>query len=75
VLHLVVLAAASTIKDTPSKIPFYVCGGLLVIFALVMSAIGIRGETFPPSRGARLGVIALGVVLVAAAMTTAVATA
>jgi hypothetical protein len=62
-------------QDEPSKAAFYIAGGLLVAFALVVSAIGIRGETFPPSRGSRAAVMGVGVVLVLATMASAVLTA
>jgi hypothetical protein len=69
------LAAADTLAKH-SKTPFYIAGGLLVLFALAISAIGVRGAaTFPGSRGARRGVCLLAAVLVAAAMATAVITA
>ena len=71
---LVVLAVTSA-ESEPSKVPFYIAGGLLVALALALSAIGVRSETFPRSRGAQLGVIGLAVILVAAAMSTAVITA
>ena len=71
---LVVLAVTSA-ESEPSKVPFYIAGGLLVAFALALSALGVRSETFPHSRGAQLGVIGLAVILVAAAMSTAVITA
>jgi hypothetical protein len=71
---LVVLAVTSA-ESQSSKTPFYIAGGLLVVLALALSALGVRSETFPSSRGAQLGVIALAVALVAAAMLTAVVTA
>ena len=40
---------------------FYVLGGALVVLALVLSAIGLRWEGFPGTRGLQLGVT-LGVV-------------
>jgi hypothetical protein len=59
----------------PSKTPFYVAGGVLVVFAVVIAIIGTRGaETFPATKGARTAVCALAAVLVAAAMATAVIT-
>jgi hypothetical protein len=70
---LLVLAETSA-KAEPDKVPFYIAGGLLVLFALCVSAAGVRSETFPPSRGARTAVIGLGALLVAAAMLTAVLT-
>jgi hypothetical protein len=45
-----------------------------VVLALALSAIGVRSETFPSSRGQQLVVIGLAVLLVAAAMSTAVLT-
>jgi hypothetical protein len=71
---LVVLAVTSA-ESEPSKAPFYIAGGLLVVLALVLSALGVRSETFPRTRRAQLLVIGLAVVLVAAAMSTAVITA
>jgi hypothetical protein len=59
-----------------SKVAFYVAGLVLVVFALALSALGIRGsETFPTSTGSRGAVIAVCAVLVAFAMATAVITA
>ena len=71
---LVVLAVTSA-ESEPSKTPFYIAGALLVVLALALSALGVRSETFPRSRGAQLAVIGLAVILVAAAMSTAVITA
>ena len=71
---LVVLAATSA-ESEPSKTPFYIAGALLVALALGLSAIGVRSETFPRSRGQQRVVIGLAVLLVAAAMFTAVVTA
>jgi hypothetical protein len=65
---------AAVEADHPSKTPFYIAGALLVLFALAVSAAGVRSETFPSSRGARTGVLGLAAVLVAAAMLTAVLT-
>jgi hypothetical protein len=58
----------------PSKVPYVIAGALLVVLALALSAIGVRSETFPSSRGQQLVVIGLAVLLVAAAMSTAVLT-
>jgi hypothetical protein len=68
------LFAAETITEH-SKTAFYIAGALLVVFALALSAVGLRSETFPPTKGARVLVSLVAVVLVAAAMTTAVLTA
>jgi len=62
--------------EEESKAAFYLAGLVLVVFALGLSALGIRrGETFPPSTGSRGTVIAVCAVLVVLAMATAVITA
>jgi hypothetical protein len=58
----------------PSRVPYIIAGGLLVVLALALSAIGVRSETFPRTKGQQLGTIGLVVILVAAAMSTAVLT-
>jgi hypothetical protein len=69
------LAVAAEHEEESSKTLFYVTGGALTLFALVIAAIGIRGhEHFPPSRGAARGVMALAVLLVALTMASAVIT-
>ena len=68
------LTAAEGGEET-SKTPFYVAGILLTVFAVVVSAIGIRAHGhWPSSPGAARGVMALGAVLVAATLATAVIT-
>jgi hypothetical protein len=58
----------------PSKVPFYIAGGLLVIWALGLAAVGLTRPAFPYSeRGAR-GVMAVSFVLMVAAMAAAVLT-
>ncbi len=58
----------------PSKVPFYVAGGALAAYAVVLAGIGLTRPSFPYSqRGAR-GVMALSFVLVAIAIAMAVAT-
>ena len=60
----------------PSKTLFYICGGALAVWAVVVSAIGIRAhETFPPTKSAARGVMTISVVLVVLAMASAVITA
>jgi hypothetical protein len=68
-----VLAAAEAAAET-SKTAFYVGGGLLTAFALVLSVVGLSRASFPGTRTAERGVIGVALVLVAGAMITAVAT-
>jgi hypothetical protein len=69
------LTFAATEGHESSKTLFYVVGSALAAFAVVVSAIGIaRHRTFPPSRGAARGVMALAAVLVAATMVSAIVT-
>jgi hypothetical protein len=51
---------------------FHVCGGILAVWALVLSFIGITREDFPASRGAARLVGAISVLLVAAAIFSAI---
>jgi plastocyanin len=51
---------------------FYVFGAALVLSALVLSAVGLRSENFPPNRAVLVGVIGYFVVLVVATATFAV---
>jgi hypothetical protein len=58
----------------PSKVPFYVAGGGLALWAVVLAGIGLTRPSFPYSdRGAR-GVIAISFVLVVIAIAMAVVT-
>jgi plastocyanin len=59
----------------PSKVPFYVAGGVLAIWAVLVALRGITDSGFPHSRGTSRLVILTSAVLVAAAMTSAVVTA
>jgi plastocyanin len=58
----------------PSKVPFYVMGGVLVSWAVVLSAIGLSQADFPGSPGRARAVMAISAVLVLGTVTSAVAT-
>ena len=61
--------------EESSKTAYYICGGVLAAFAVIISAIGTRGhDSFPGSQGAYRGVIGLAIVLVLATMASAVLT-
>jgi hypothetical protein len=74
VLHAV-LTFAATEGEEPSKVPFYICGILLVGWALVVASLGIRHERFASEPRVGRAVMAVSALLVAATMTTAVVTA
>ena len=70
-LHLAPVLAAEK-----SKVPFYIAGGVLVAWALIVSlAIGMRRVSFPATDGQQRAVMAVSAVLVLAALVAAVATA
>lgn len=73
-LHALITLAQAEAEES-SKAAFYIAGGVLAAFAVLISVVGIRGhETFPPSRGGLRGVIGVAAVLVAATMATAIIT-
>jgi hypothetical protein len=58
----------------PSKVPFYLAGGVLVAWALGLAVVGLTRPAFPSDeRGAR-GVMLVSFVLMAVAMAVAVIT-
>ena len=75
-LHALITVFASTEGEESSKTLFYLAGGILAVFAVVISAIGIsRIGSFPASTGQARGVIGLAALLVLAAITAAIVTA
>jgi nitric oxide reductase large subunit len=78
VLHAFIVFAAETLEETEehSHTAFYVAGGVLALWAVLVSFVGIRGhENWPSSDGAARGIMGISAVLVVAAMATAVLTA
>jgi hypothetical protein len=65
-----ILAAAEHAAEKPhkSELPFFVAGGLLASFAVLISVFGFKKPDFPASEAAARGVMVLGTVLVASAM-------
>jgi len=74
-MHSAALHLAPVLAAEKSKVPFYVAGGLLVAWALIVSlGLGLRRPNFPGSLPGERGVIAVTIVLVLAAVSTAVIT-
>ena len=63
-------AAEAEAEHEKSELPFFLIGGLLVSFAVVISVVGFKKPDFPGNSGAARGVMALGVSLVLATMAT-----
>jgi hypothetical protein len=72
---LLALLQAAAEESEPSKVPFFICGGLFAVWAIVMFVVGMRSRSFPGGQGGERGVIAVSAVLMVAAMATAVITA
>src|SRR5688500_13772431 len=58
----------------PSKLPFYIAGGLLAVWAVLLAGWGITHAEFPGSEGRGQLVMLTSFVLVAATITAAVLT-
>jgi hypothetical protein len=75
VLHALTIVFAATEGEESSKTLFYIAGGALAVFAVLISALGIsRIGSFPASKAQARGVIGLAALLVLAAMASAVVT-
>jgi hypothetical protein len=64
--------ATEAAEEEPDQTLFYVLGGLAAAWAVLLFAVGMRSESFPGSAGAMRAVIAVSVLVVAAAMASAV---
>lgn len=74
-MHAVAIQLAPIMGAEKSKVPFYIAGGALVVWALVLSlALGMRKPDFPGSAAGERTVIAITTVLVLAAASMAVVT-
>jgi hypothetical protein len=67
---LPILLAASE----PSKVAWYIGGGVLAVYAVVLATIGLKRPDFPYSAAGARGVMAVTFVLVAVAIGAAIAT-
>lgn len=63
-----------TAADEPSKVPFYIIGAVLALYAVILSTIGIQRPNFASNARGQRGVITLTTVLVVVAIATAILT-
>jgi uncharacterized cupredoxin-like copper-binding protein len=74
-MHAVALHLTPILGAEKSRVPFYVAGGLLVAWALIVSlGLGLRNADFPGNLTGQRAVMAISAVLVLAAVATAVIT-
>ena len=59
-------------EDHKSELPFFVAGTLFAGFAVLISVFGFKNPDFPDNAGAARGVMTVGVVLMLAAVASAV---
>jgi hypothetical protein len=73
-LHQIATFVLAVDEHEPSKTPFYIGGGILALWAVLLGFIGLRSETFPATKSAARGVMAISALLVAFAVATALIT-
>lgn len=75
VVHAAALHLAPLLAAEKSRTPFFIAGGLLAAWALIVSlGLGLRRSQFPDNIGGERAVIAISFVLVLGAVSTAVIT-
>jgi hypothetical protein len=67
--------AVLPIAAETSKVPFYILGGVLALWAVLLAGIGLNRPDFPFSVRGQRGVIAITLVFVVLAIGGAIATA
>jgi membrane protein YdbS with pleckstrin-like domain len=73
-VHALLVLASTAGEEEASKAAFYIAGSVLAVFAVLVSAVGIRQTNFAESESTARGVMALCALLVVAAAATAVIT-
>ena len=69
---LLVFAQEVVEEEEAEPVAFYILGGLAALWAITLFAIGMRSHTFPGSAAAQRVVTLISVLIVAAAMASAV---
>lgn len=65
-------AEAAGEEEHKSELPFFVLGGALAVFAILISVFGFKATDFPRTEGQARGVMAVGIGLTLAAMVSIV---
>jgi hypothetical protein len=74
-MHATIPHLTSVLATAKSRVPFYIAGGLLVAWALLVSlGLGLRQRDFPRTASAARLVMAISAVLVVLAVSMAVLT-
>jgi hypothetical protein len=73
-LHQIATLLLAVDEHEPSKTPFYIAGGILALWAVLLGFIGLRSESFPATKGAARGVMAISGLLVVVALAAALIT-
>jgi hypothetical protein len=60
--------------EAASKVPFYICGGALAVWAVVLAGIGLNRPEFPNNARGQRGVIGISFVLIVVAIGAAILT-
>lgn len=74
-MHAALVQLAPVLAAAKSKTPFYLAGGVLVAWALILSlGIGLRRPDFPSDLRSQRAIMGISAVLVVITLTMAVAT-
>jgi len=73
-LHQFATLVMAVDEHEPSKTPFYIAGGILALWAVLLGFIGLRSESFPATKSAARGVMGISALLVVVALAAALIT-
>ncbi len=67
------LAALFAVAE-PSKVPFYIAGGVVALWAVALAGLGLTQPEFPYNVRGQRGVVAFSLLLIAIAIAAAILT-